>query len=73
MTDHTPNAILHGGPAEHMPHHERIRTVGDPTQTKIKVLVGNRYEHFVADGVAGTHEDGDLRVFRWAGTTYVAE
>ncbi|MEH0587670.1 DUF5988 family protein [Streptomyces sp. B21-106] len=42
---HQPNAILKGGPTFQLTDEDRIRFIADTT-TKVKILKGNRYEHF---------------------------
>jgi hypothetical protein len=68
----TPNAILAGGPAEKLPEAERLRHITGP-ESKLKLLRGNRYEHFQRTAETILHELGELRVFTWTGSTYVAE
>jgi hypothetical protein len=68
----TPNAILAGGPAEKFPEVERLRHIIG-SESKLKLLRGNRYEHFQRTAETILHELGELRVFTWTGCTYVAE
>ncbi|MEU5404210.1 DUF5988 family protein [Streptomyces sp. NPDC005963] len=70
--ENRPNAILTGGPAELLPEGERIRYVVDETAT-VKVLKGNRYEHWEPSPQTVLHTGGELRVYRWVRFTYVAE
>lgn len=73
MTSHTaPNAILHGGPSEYLPEERRLRHVPEP-QDVLKVLCGNRYEHFRRSPETVRRGPLDLRVFTWTGYTYLAE
>ena len=67
-----PNAILIGGPAAGLPETDRIRSVA-VSDTNLKVLHGNRYEHFRRTAEVVQHELGELSVFSWTGVTYVAE
>ncbi|MFJ3928299.1 DUF5988 family protein [Streptomyces sp. NPDC090022] len=41
--------------------------------TKVKVLWGNRYEHFEPTDGTITAEELELMVYQWSGYTYVAE
>ena len=66
------NAILLGGLSTALPDHERVRYVADG-DTKVKVAMGNRYEHFESTRETFRHGHQDLRVFAWTGRTYVAE
>ncbi|MCX4638578.1 DUF5988 family protein [Streptomyces platensis] len=66
-----PNAILKGGPS-HFPEHLRIRHLTDPTE-KVKVLFGNRYEHFEATSETTNQPVDGLQVFVWVDHTYIAE
>ena len=67
-----PNAILAGGPAESLPEMERVRHI-TVSESKLKLLRGNRYEHFQRTAETILHDLGELRVFAWIGSTYVAE
>ncbi|MEU2425709.1 DUF5988 family protein [Streptomyces sp. NPDC007851] len=67
-----PNAILSGGPVDQLEEHQRIRYVADGAYS-VKVLNGNRYEHWVPSDQKITHPLGELRVFKWSHCTYVAE
>ncbi len=71
-SDTAPNAILHGGPSEYLPDDRRLRHVAEP-QDVLKVLCGNRYEHFRRSARTVRHESLELRVFAWTGFTYLAE
>lgn len=68
----TPNAILIGGPAESFPETARLRSAS-VSEVILKVLHGNRYEHFRRTAETIRHELGELSVFTWTGSTYVAE
>lgn len=67
-----PNAILAGGPAENLPDTERVRHI-TVSESKLKLLRGNRYEHFQRTAETILHDLGELCVFAWIGSTYVAE
>lgn len=66
-----PNAILAGGPKT-LPTAERLRHITG-SESKLKLLRGNRYEHFERTAETIPHELGELHVFAWTGSTYVAE
>jgi Family of unknown function (DUF5988) len=66
-----PNALLKGGPAQ-LDHAERIRHVEDIDQ-RVKLQVGNGYEHFAPNGETVESEHGLLRVFQWEHRTRIAE
>jgi hypothetical protein len=71
VTEHRPNALLRGGP----PHHggaARTRHVADQGAV-LKVLSGNRYDHFEPTSETALHDGRELRVFTWVRSTYVAE
>ncbi|MFD7559529.1 MULTISPECIES: DUF5988 family protein [unclassified Streptomyces] len=73
MTTQSPNVVLSGGPATlELKPEERVRYVED-TNSKVKLLVGNRYEHFEPTDGTITEEELELLVFAWSGYTYVAE
>jgi hypothetical protein len=67
-----PNAILSGGPAPDLKEEERVRYVEDATE-KVKLLYGNRYEHFVPTETTVVERGLELKVFAWSGYTCVAE
>jgi hypothetical protein len=67
-----PNAILAGGPADQLPQAERLRHITN-SETKLKLQRGNRYEHFQRTTETIPHELGELCVFAWTGSTYLAE
>ncbi|MDX3803178.1 DUF5988 family protein [Streptomyces sp. AK04-3B] len=69
---HQPNAILKGGPAFQLTDEDRIRFIADTT-TKVKILKGNRYEHFEPTDTTITANDRQLHVYTWSGYTHVAE
>ncbi|HEV2634697.1 MAG TPA: DUF5988 family protein [Actinocrinis sp.] len=69
--DTQPNVILTGGPGWSGPE-QRIRFAA-PTEQKIKVCLGNRYEHYEPTPQTLDYEGRSLRVFSWSGTTTVAE
>lgn len=66
-----PNVVLHGGPNAWSEDH-RLRTVANPDEA-LKLLNGNRYEHFEPTGESVQHQGRLLRVLRWSRCTYVAE
>jgi hypothetical protein len=66
-----PNVILHGGPAS-LPLADRIQYV-ENTDEKVKLPMGNRYEHFEPTCEMERHFERDLRILVWTGCTYVAE
>jgi len=72
MTDSRPNVLLLGGQPPELGPEERIRYVSD-VNTKVKVLNGNRYEHFEPTGETVVQEELELLVYSWSGCTYVAE
>lgn len=65
------NVVLHGGPSSLSPR-ERVRHV-ENTSEKVKLLLGNHYEHFEPTAKAERRRGRDLRIYVWAGCTYVAE
>ncbi|MCC9312007.1 DUF5988 family protein [Kitasatospora sp. RB6PN24] len=66
-----PNVFLTGAPA--LTGAERLRHVADVDAAKVKVPLGNRYEHFEASARTTVVDDRELRVFVWTHSTYVAE
>jgi Family of unknown function (DUF5988) len=63
-------AVLVGGPDWLGPE---LRVVDiEASVSQIKMLSGNRYEHFHRVPEAGSQEQ-DARVFEWSHCTYVAE
>ncbi|MCX5269374.1 DUF5988 family protein [Streptomyces sp. NBC_00199] len=69
---HQPNAILKGGPTFQLTDEDRIRFIADTT-IKVKILKGNRYEHFEPTHTTITTDNNQLHVYTWTGYTYVAE
>ncbi|MFE7619920.1 DUF5988 family protein [Streptomyces sp. NPDC057496] len=67
-----PNIILTGGPTFLIHEKDRVRYVAD-RNSKVKVLSGNRYEHFEPTDETVVEDDRELQVFAWSGCTYVAE
>ena len=67
-----PNAILLGCPAATFPETPQIRSAA-ASEHILKVLNGNRYEHFQRTAEVIRHHLGELSVFTWTGSTYVAE
>ncbi|WP_406205822.1 DUF5988 family protein [Kitasatospora sp. NBC_01560] len=70
MTEPKANILLEGGAAG-----SRFARVheADPRESVVKVLAGNRYEHFRRTGRTAVHEGIALDVFEWSGSTFVAE
>ncbi|OLE20271.1 MAG: hypothetical protein AUG49_25575 [Catenulispora sp. 13_1_20CM_3_70_7] len=66
-----PNVILTGGSDWSSPE-DRIRFV-PPSQEKVKVYLGNRYEHYEPTPETIDYHGRRLRIFAWSGTTTVAE
>ncbi|MGW9425564.1 DUF5988 family protein [Streptomyces koyangensis] len=69
----TPNVFLSGGSHAGLADEQRLHYVSDLSVTKVKVLNGNRYEHFEASTETTLVDDRELRVFAWTQCTYVAE
>lgn len=65
------NIILRGGPSS-LTQDERELHVND-TREKIKMLLGNRYEHFEPTQETERRSGRDLVIYAWTGRTYVAE
>lgn len=68
-----PNVFLSGGSRSALADEQRLHYVSDVSMTKVKVLNGNRYEHFEASTETTLVDDRELRVFVWTQCTYVAE
>lgn len=68
-----PNVFLSGGSCPYIDDADRLRYVPDPAVDRVKVLSGNRYEHFEANAETTVIEDQEVRVFVWTRCTYVAE
>ncbi|MCA2217189.1 DUF5988 family protein [Jidongwangia harbinensis] len=69
-----PNVFLRGGdPQAAIADEQRLRYLPDSSTTTVKILCGNRYEHFEASPDTTLVDDRELRVFDWARRTYVAE
>ncbi|MGW2212700.1 DUF5988 family protein [Streptomyces sp. NPDC001781] len=68
-----PNVFLRGGSGTFLSDEERLRYVPDLDVEKVKVLCGNRYEHFEASSETTLIGDRALKVFEWAHCTFVAE
>ncbi|MFJ3950453.1 DUF5988 family protein [Streptomyces sp. Je 1-4] len=66
------NALLRGGPTTYVANEERVRYVPDMA-SPLKLLCGNRYEHFEPTPERVRQDGHTLRVFVWTGCTYVAE
>ncbi|WP_419998921.1 DUF5988 family protein [Streptomyces boninensis] len=69
----TPNVFLSGGSRLGLTDEQRLHYISDHSVTKVKVLNGNRYEHFEASTETTLVDDRELRVFSWTQSTYVAE
>jgi hypothetical protein len=67
-----PNAILTGGPAGFAANGGRTWFADRPDRV-VKLLNGNRYEHFAPTSETVTVDGRALQVFRWAGYTKIAE
>lgn len=67
-----PNVLLRGGPSAAFPDEERVRHVPD-RETTLKLIRGNRYEHWEPTAEKVRHGDRELQVFVWSGCTYLAE
>ncbi len=66
-----PNVILRGGPVQvtgenGMRYHANVNE-------KIKISVGNAYEHYLPTPETTEHGGVRLRVFQWSRRTYIAE
>ncbi|MFE7560494.1 DUF5988 family protein [Kitasatospora sp. NPDC057500] len=70
MTEPKANILLEGGAAGS--DFARVREVA-AGESVVKVLTGNRYEHFRRTGRTAVHEGVPLDVFEWSGSTFVAE
>lgn len=68
-----PNVFLSGGSSPFIGDEDRLRYLPDPTVNAVKVLSGNRYEHFEDKAETTVIDDRELRVFVWTRCTYVAE
>lgn len=68
-----PNAFLSGGSSPFIGDQDRLRFLPDLSVDAVKVLFGNRYEHFEAKDETTFVDDRELRVFVWTRCTYVAE
>ncbi|OLZ59174.1 hypothetical protein AV521_45985 [Streptomyces sp. IMTB 2501] len=67
-----PNVILQGGTSPYLPDDQRVLYVQHP-DTKLKILRGNRHEHFEPTSETVLHQGVALQVFVWSGSTKVAE
>jgi hypothetical protein len=66
-----PNVLLRGGPPS-LSADERRRLVSD-LGSLLKLLRGNRYEHFSPTSETVSDGGRTLRVFQWITCTYIAE
>ncbi|RSN53255.1 DUF5988 family protein [Actinomadura sp. WAC 06369] len=69
----TPNVYLRGGSPPEIADEERLRFVSDINVPNVKILCGNRYEHFEASPEVAQVDGIELRIFVWSRRTYVAE
>lgn len=67
-----PNALLIGGPASCFGENGRIWSAERP-DAAVKMLNGNRYEHFSPTPETVVVDGRRLRIFVWTGYTKVAE
>ncbi|MFD9606600.1 DUF5988 family protein [Streptomyces sp. NPDC056708] len=72
MSIFEPNVILRGGPSTYLSEEQRICYV-EQLDEKLKLLRGNRYEHFEPTAGSELHDGVPLRVFTWVGATQLAE
>ncbi|MFG2846362.1 DUF5988 family protein [Kitasatospora sp. NPDC048296] len=70
MTEPKVNILLEGGAAGS--EFERVREVGHG-ESVVKILAGNRHEHFRRTDRTAFHEGVPLDIFEWSGNTFVAE
>lgn len=63
---------LIGGPAG-LPANDRTREVTTGLGEKLKIPHGAGYEHFSHDGEFSVVDGAEAAVFRWCGSTRVAE
>ncbi len=73
MPMETPNAVLCGGPLTDSPVEDRLRYVDFLSDSTVKLLMGNRYEHFRPVSEVVAVGDRELPVLAWSHRTYVAE
>jgi hypothetical protein len=66
-----PNVLLRGGPPS-LSADDRRRLVPD-LGSLLKLLWGNRYEHFSPTSETVSDDGRTLRVFQWITCTYIAE
>lgn len=67
-----PNVILTGGPDSFFEVRDRVR-FAERLDSTVKLLNGNRYEHFAPTPETVFVEGRRLQIFSWTGTTKVAE
>ena len=72
QTIYEPNIILTGGPTGSGEIPNRVRFVARP-DVKVKILAGNRYEHFEPTAEVFVLSGRKLQVYVWSGSTKVAE
>ncbi|AXK32415.1 hypothetical protein DVA86_06875 [Streptomyces armeniacus] len=71
MDTRHPNALLTGGPSA-LERAQRLLHVAD-LNDRVKILMGNRYEHFAPTGKTVDTEQGKVHVFEWSYRTRIAE
>lgn len=67
-----PNILLVGGPELPSDTHQRVRFTVHP-DAPVKLLAGNRYEHFEPTSRRQLVDGRELVVFEWSRYTKVAE
>jgi hypothetical protein len=67
----TIDVVLAGGPSS-LPEGDRIRTVSSLAD-KIKLPIGNGYEHFAYSGEYQNFQGSRMPAFTWCGRTKIAE
>jgi hypothetical protein len=68
-----PNVYLSGGSAKAIADEDRLRYLPDLDVPKVRVLCGNRYEHFEASSETALVNGREVKVFVWTLRTYMAE
>lgn len=67
-----PNIVLIGGPGMSLDSVERVR-FAQRLDATVKLLLGNRYEHFEPTERSTVIDGRELQVFEWKTYTKVAE
>ena len=70
--DRPVQVLLCGGPAEHLPHEERVHSVPDEDSV-IKLSRGAHYDHYAPTAEHIRRDGRELRIFAWSHRTFVAE